>query len=59
MGTHGLGGFDRFMLGSVAESVVRASRTSVLVMPPLAATGAETAPATDPTQVAGRRRPAA
>ena len=37
MGTHGLSGFERFMLGSVAESVVRACRTSVLVVPPRAA----------------------
>lgn len=37
MGTHGLSGFERFLLGSVAEGVVRASRTSVLVIPPLAA----------------------
>jgi len=40
MGTHGLSGFDRFLLGSVAEAVVRACRTSVLVIPPLAAAAA-------------------
>jgi universal stress protein E len=45
MGTHGLSGFDRFLLGSVAEAVVRACRTSVLVIPPLAA--ATTALATE------------
>jgi universal stress protein E len=37
MGTHGLSGFERFLLGSVAEAVVRDCRASVLVIPPLAA----------------------
>ena len=40
MGTHGLSGFDRFTLGSVAEAVARSSKTSVLVIPPRAARGA-------------------
>jgi len=43
MGTHGLSGFERFLLGSVAEAVVRACRTSVLVIPPLAAATATSA----------------
>jgi len=54
MGTHGLSGFERFLLGSVAEAVVRACRTSVLVIPPLAAAatsaGAEPAACTPPTE---------
>ncbi|HKV06798.1 MAG TPA: universal stress protein [Thermoanaerobaculia bacterium] len=37
LGTHGRGGFERFLLGSVAASVVRNGRTSVLVIPPDAA----------------------
>ncbi|HEY6322283.1 MAG TPA: universal stress protein [Thermoanaerobaculia bacterium] len=45
MGTHGLNGFERFLLGSVAEAVVRACRTSVLVIPPLAAAGTAATPA--------------
>jgi universal stress protein E len=47
VGTHGRSGFDRFMLGSVAESVVRGCRTSVLVVPPLAARAAAAEPASD------------
>ena len=38
LGTHGRGGFERFLLGSVAADVVRRGPTSVLVIPP------ETAP---------------
>jgi nucleotide-binding universal stress UspA family protein len=34
MGTHGLSGFERFLLGSVAEGVMRGCRTSVLVIHP-------------------------
>ena len=37
VGTHGRGGFERFLLGSVAASVVRHAGTSVLVVPPEAA----------------------
>lgn len=37
LGTHGRGGFERFLLGSVAASVVRNAGTSVLVVPPEAA----------------------
>ncbi len=39
VGTHGRGGFERFFLGSVADAVIRASGTSVLVVPPRAAHG--------------------
>jgi CPA2 family monovalent cation:H+ antiporter-2 len=45
MGTHGRGGFERLLLGSVAEGVARGCRTSVLVIPPLAARAAAAAPA--------------
>lgn len=34
LGTHGLGGFDRFVIGSIAADVVREARCSVLVIPP-------------------------
>jgi len=34
LGTHGLGGFDRFAIGSVAADVTRESPCSVLVVPP-------------------------
>jgi nucleotide-binding universal stress UspA family protein len=34
MGTHGRSGFDRFVLGSVAEKTLRTSRVPVLVVPP-------------------------
>lgn len=40
MGTHGLSGFDRFMLGSVTEKVLRKSTCPVLTIPPTAATSA-------------------
>jgi nucleotide-binding universal stress UspA family protein len=36
LGTHGRGGFERFLLGSVASGVVRRGPTSVLVIPPAA-----------------------
>lgn len=36
LGTHGRGGFERFLLGSVAADLVRHGATSVLVIPPLA-----------------------
>ena len=35
LGTHGRGGFERFLLGSVAADVVRRGATSVLVIPPV------------------------
>jgi nucleotide-binding universal stress UspA family protein len=34
LGTHGYGGFERYLLGSVAEAVVRGCTTNVLVIPP-------------------------
>jgi nucleotide-binding universal stress UspA family protein len=34
LGTHGRGGFERFLLGSVAADVVRRGTASVLVIPP-------------------------
>ncbi len=34
LGTHGLGGFDRFAIGSVAADVTRKAPCSVLVVPP-------------------------
>jgi nucleotide-binding universal stress UspA family protein len=36
LGTHGLGGFDRFAIGSVAADVTREAPCSVLVVPPAA-----------------------
>jgi nucleotide-binding universal stress UspA family protein len=36
LGTHGLGGFDRMAIGSVAADVVREAPCSVLVIPPQA-----------------------
>lgn len=36
LGTHGLGGFDRFVIGSVAADVTREAPCSVLVVPPAA-----------------------
>ena len=38
MGTHGRGGFERFILGSVAEKVLRKAPCPVLTVPPHAAT---------------------
>ncbi|HXW04489.1 MAG TPA: universal stress protein, partial [Vicinamibacterales bacterium] len=34
MGTHGLGGFERFMLGSITEKVLRKAPCPVLTVPP-------------------------
>lgn len=34
IGTHGVGGFDRFVIGSVAADIVREAPCSVLVVPP-------------------------
>lgn len=41
MGTHGLRGFERFMLGSVAEKVLRKSTCPVMTVPPASATTAK------------------
>lgn len=38
MGTHGLSGFDRFLLGSITEKVLRKAPCAVLTVPPRAAT---------------------
>jgi len=38
MGTHGRGGFERFMMGSVAEKVLRRAPCPVLMVPPHATT---------------------
>lgn len=35
LGTHGRGGFERFLLGSVAADVARRGTTNVLVIPPV------------------------
>jgi nucleotide-binding universal stress UspA family protein len=40
IGTHGLGGFDRLVLGSVTEKVLRKASPPVLVIPPRVATPA-------------------
>lgn len=40
MGTHGRGGFDRFVLGSVTEKILRRARCPVLTVPPNASTRA-------------------
>ena len=37
MGTHGRGGFDRFLLGSVSSSLAREAPCSLLLVPPEAA----------------------
>lgn len=37
LGTHGRSGFERFLLGSIATTVIRQGTSSVLVIPPLAA----------------------
>jgi nucleotide-binding universal stress UspA family protein len=37
LGTHGRSGFEHFMLGSVAENVLRKARCAVLTVPPRAA----------------------
>jgi universal stress protein E len=36
LGTHGLGGFDRLVIGSIAADLVRHAPCSVLVVPPVA-----------------------
>jgi nucleotide-binding universal stress UspA family protein len=41
MGTHGLGGVERLMLGSVAEKVLRKARCPVMTVPPPAAAAAK------------------
>lgn len=41
MGTHGLSGFDRLVLGSVAEKVLRNASCPVLTVPPAAVTAAK------------------
>lgn len=47
LGTHGRSGFERFLLGSIAASVVRDAWTSALIIPPAAARqGAAAEPAT-------------
>jgi len=40
MGTHGRGGFERLVLGSVAEKVLRKAECPVITVPPRTATGA-------------------
>ncbi len=40
MGTHGLGGFERLVLGSVTEKVLRKAPCPVMTVPPPAATAA-------------------
>jgi nucleotide-binding universal stress UspA family protein len=40
MGTHGLSGFERFMLGSVAEKVLRKATCPAMTVPPAAVTTA-------------------
>ena len=40
MGTHGLSGFERFLLGSVTEKVLRKAPCPVLTVPPTAETAA-------------------
>ena len=41
MGTHGLGGFERLMLGSVAEKVLRKATCRVMTVPPATVTTAK------------------
>jgi len=41
LGTHGRSGFERFLIGSVAESVMRHALCSVLIIPPASAVGAD------------------
>lgn len=43
LGTHGRGGFERFLLGSVAEYLARASSCNVLIVPPADRREAKTA----------------
>ncbi|MBV8201594.1 MAG: universal stress protein [Acidobacteria bacterium] len=44
LGTHGRSGFERLLIGSVAESVMRQAQSSVLIVPPKAAARAAAAP---------------
>jgi nucleotide-binding universal stress UspA family protein len=44
MGTHGLGGFERFLLGSVTEKVIRKAACPVMTVPPRATAPARTTP---------------
>src|SRR5262245_10937324 len=41
LGTHGVSGFERFLLGSVAEKVLRKARCPVLTVPPRAHANSE------------------
>jgi nucleotide-binding universal stress UspA family protein len=41
MGTHGLSGFERFVLGSVTEKVLRKATCPVMTVPPAAVTAAK------------------
>lgn len=41
MGTHGVGGFERLMLGSVTEKVLRKATCPVITVPPAAETAAK------------------
>jgi nucleotide-binding universal stress UspA family protein len=41
MGTHGLSGFERFMVGSVAEKVLRKASCPVMTVPPATVTAAK------------------
>jgi nucleotide-binding universal stress UspA family protein len=41
MGTHGLSGFERFMLGSVTEKVLRKASCPVMTVPPASQTSAK------------------
>lgn len=41
MGTHGLSGFERFMLGSVTEKILRKASCPVLTVPPASGTTAK------------------
>jgi nucleotide-binding universal stress UspA family protein len=53
LGTHGRSGFERFLIGSVAESVMRHAQGSVLVIPPACA-----AASAGSVDAIGARRPA-
>jgi hypothetical protein len=48
LGTHGRSGFQRLLIGSVAESVMRHSHGSLLVVPPAAARHGAALPARRP-----------
>lgn len=56
MGTHGLGGFDRLVLGSVTEKILRKAGCPVMVVPPAAAASDTNAPVTFRTIVCGMDR---